>query len=446
MSGPALEVAGALAVAERPLTAEVLREVCDPGTDVEAALDELDASRLVAVADDSTVALRHPLLAEAVRARLLPGRRSRVHARLAAELGREGSGIAAEVARHWRAAGDREHELDWQIRAARAARTRFAAREELNAWLRVLDLWPSGRATAGSENTPLAEAYVRAMRGAEGAPDIEAGTRIARAAGAAELPPDGRAAVLVRTGDWWLTFDEAELGLAQLDEAVSLASGPTLAEALLVRAQNRLTLGRWDEAAADLDAALDLLPEVSDPRLAARVLGLSAAHRAMEGRYDDARALLDRARPAPGFGDDPIRSLRTAAAETDVMLLAGAPLAEVRAVAEPVLAEAARLGMESFYPTFVRRNLVEACLRAADVPAAGVLLDPYTSVTDGPANQRLRHYLAAVEVRRGNLDLVRRLLASSGRPPLSVSHIEETARYADAELWVGRGGRCLRST
>jgi hypothetical protein len=125
------------------------------------------------------------------------------------------------------------------------------------------------------------------------------------------------------------------------------------------------------------------------------------------------------------------------------MLLAGAPLAEVRAVAEPVLAEAARLGMEFFWPKYVRRNLVEACLRAADVPAAGALLEPYTSVTDGSVNQRLRHYLAAVEVRRGDLDLVRRLLASSGRPPLSVSHIEEAARYADAELWVGRAEEAL---
>ena len=438
LSGPALEVAGALAVAERPLTVEVLREVCDPATDVDAALDELDGARLVAVADAAAVALRHPLLSEAVRARLLPGRRIRVHARLAAELGRNGSGIAGEVARHWRAAGDRGHELDWQIRAAHAARTRFAAREELNAWQRVLDLWPAGRATAGSENTPLAEAYVRAMRGAERVPDIEAGTRIARAAGAAELPPDGRAAVLVRTGDWWLAFDEPELGLAQLDEAVSLSSGPALAEALMVRAQNWSGLGRWDDGSADLDTALDLLPAVSDPELAGRVLGASASQRAVEGRYDDARTLLDRARTAPGLRDDPIRTVRLAAEETDVMLLAGAPLAEVRAIAEPALAEAARLGMESTFPKFVRRNLVEACLRAGDVPAADALLQPYTSITDTPVNQRLRCYLAAVEVRRGELDLVRRLLASSGRPPLSVGHVEETARYADAELWVGR--------
>jgi hypothetical protein len=163
----------------------------------------------------------------------------------------------------------------------------------------------------------------------------------------------------------------------------------------------------------------------------------------VEGRYDDARTLLDRARTQPGLGDDPIRTVRLAAEETDVMLLAGAPLAEVRAIAEPALAEAARLGMESTFPKYLRRNLVEACLRTGDVPAADALLQPSTSITDSPVDQRLRCYLAAVAVRHGELDLVRRLLASSNRPPLSVGHIEETARYADAELWVGRAEEAL---
>jgi tetratricopeptide (TPR) repeat protein len=437
LTGAEWVAARTLGLADRDLRDDLLQQSTGLAhEELTTALHELHSRRLIAP-EAGGVRLSHPLLAEAVRRRVMPGEAAEGHRQLALALATAPDASAAEIAVHWQAAGDRDHELDWQIRAARAARTRFAAREELAAWLRVLDLWPSGRATAGSESTPLAEAYVRAMRGAEGVPDIEAGTRIARAAAAAELPPEGRAAVLLRTGDWWLAFDEAELGLAHLDEAVSLSSGPAIAEALMVRAQNRFGLGRWDEAAADLDSALDLLPEVSDPDLAGRVLGAAAWQRALEGQYDDARALLDRARSAPGLADDPARTVRMAADETDVMLLAGAPLAQVRAAAEPVLAEADRLGMDYFWTRYVRHNLVEACLQAADVPAAGALLERYTSVTDDPVNQRLRIYLAAVEVRRGDLEGARRLLASSGRPPALVSYVEEAARYADAQLWVG---------
>ena len=94
--------------------------------------------------------LRHPLLAEAIRARLVAGEAKQEHRRLATALARSPGASASEVAEHWSRADAPVEELDWRIRAARAAEERFALAQAADQWRRVLALWPDGAESAGS--------------------------------------------------------------------------------------------------------------------------------------------------------------------------------------------------------------------------------------------------------------------------------------------------------
>ena len=126
-------------------------------------LRDLDRHRLLAAsALGQDVQLRHPLLAEAVRRRLVAGEASDVHRRLAAVLATSRDPSAAEIANHWAGAEDPEQELVWRIRAARAAADRFAAAQEADEWLRVLELWPDG-ADSGPEGVLKIEVYLACM-------------------------------------------------------------------------------------------------------------------------------------------------------------------------------------------------------------------------------------------------------------------------------------------
>src|SRR3954452_15363904 len=128
-----------------------------------AALHVLDQQRLITTADDDT-RLRHPLLAEAVRRRLVAGEAIAEHRRLAIVLADSPDHSAAEVAEHWRRAHDPAQELVWCIRAAQEAGSRFAAAPEAEQWRRALDLWPDGLERAGSTGVSKVEAFTAALK------------------------------------------------------------------------------------------------------------------------------------------------------------------------------------------------------------------------------------------------------------------------------------------
>ena len=83
--------------------------------------------------------LSHPLFVDAIHRRLLPGEGTQVHARLAQALSEEPGIEPAEVADHWQAAGRPDLEVSHRVAAASRAGARFAYREALDAWLRVLE-------------------------------------------------------------------------------------------------------------------------------------------------------------------------------------------------------------------------------------------------------------------------------------------------------------------
>ena len=98
-------LARTLAVADRPVDPGLLGGVTGLGPDLlTAALRDLEARRLLREQPAAgTVELRHPLLAEAMRRRLVAGEAATEHGRLAAYLAGTPDPVAAEVAEHWQA-------------------------------------------------------------------------------------------------------------------------------------------------------------------------------------------------------------------------------------------------------------------------------------------------------------------------------------------------------
>ena len=95
----------------------------------------------VLVADGRSFRFRHPLLAEAVYATVLPGERERLHGRLAEELERAGTAGPAELAVHWAAAGRHADALVASVEAGRRAEAVFALVEARAHVERALELW-----------------------------------------------------------------------------------------------------------------------------------------------------------------------------------------------------------------------------------------------------------------------------------------------------------------
>ncbi len=122
------------------------------GLDADAltgALRELAGHQLlVGDADGDRYAFRHPLIAEAAYAELLPGERRRAHARIAAAIAgdhrlRSGNAatITAEIAHHWQRAGAAPQALAASVAAGREAARAYAPTEALELFERALELW-----------------------------------------------------------------------------------------------------------------------------------------------------------------------------------------------------------------------------------------------------------------------------------------------------------------
>jgi predicted ATPase len=129
LSPAARDVVAALAVAARPLDEWMLTRLCDrSGPDVREALRDLSARRLLRRPDaGGRHQLRHMLLAEAISGDLLPTERKELHARVAEVLAESPeTGLSAEVAAHFAAAGSAREELRWRTRAGHEAEALLA--------------------------------------------------------------------------------------------------------------------------------------------------------------------------------------------------------------------------------------------------------------------------------------------------------------------------------
>jgi DNA-binding CsgD family transcriptional regulator len=219
----------------------------------------------VLTTDEDGYAFRHALISEAIYDDLLPGERTRLHTRFAEVLGADAGLVAPgrgmiEQAHHWYYAHDTTGALISAWQAAAAAGHALAYAEQLTLLTRVLELW---------EKVP------------------DAAERI----GASQL------AVLEQAASVAQTAEEHERGIAFASAAlkeIDPATEPVRAALLLeTRAMMGKHSGRVDPA-ADLQAALELVPAGLDDAARARVLVSQArllAGHGPEGRVQAQEAL-----------------------------------------------------------------------------------------------------------------------------------------------------------
>ena len=118
-----------------------------PDVELDAALRAgVTAHVLVVDPDRQGYAFQHTLVREAVSDDVLPGERTRLHARWARALekhpsGGAGSSVAVEIAHHWYEAGEIARAFTAALRAADETRDMCAPHEEMLMLERVLQLW-----------------------------------------------------------------------------------------------------------------------------------------------------------------------------------------------------------------------------------------------------------------------------------------------------------------
>ncbi len=307
VSGPASEVAAALAVAGRPLSEPELA-VCVGATDVAPALRELVDARLVAAAEDGRYRLRHALLEDTVRSMLLASQLARLHAAAGAVLAARGTESAAEVAVHFARAGDLSREADWSVAAARQSEAMFAWSAAVASWLRVWDLWDRlpEQDRPDMELTAVVLGCVLAGHRANDWPRYR--QLLERALAEPRVTADDRvtARLTWRYGSW-LEVTDVAAGVATLQRAVALferSGGPPCGEHALAllslaraKTNNAATTGteaaelaeaaRIADAAEDLAVQLELAADnamtvIRSGDVAAGLIGLTdAAERAL---------------------------------------------------------------------------------------------------------------------------------------------------------------------
>jgi DNA-binding NarL/FixJ family response regulator len=140
----------------------------------------------VLVTDDDMLAFRHALIREAVLAGQLPGERKRWHVALARVLEADqglvpGIRAAAEIARHWDAAGEVALALPAAWRSAANAAEALAYAEQLVMLERVLELWDVVTDAATLTGTTRVAVLEEAITAALLAGEPEAGVRLADA-------------------------------------------------------------------------------------------------------------------------------------------------------------------------------------------------------------------------------------------------------------------------
>ena len=252
------------------------------------------------VADGHSFRFRHPLLAEAVYATVLPGERERLHGRVAEELERAGTAGPAELAIHWAAAGRHADALVASVEAGRRAEAVFALAEARAHVERALDAVgpraergrprthrPRWALRVGRRDRQRTGAGPRAVELAERAIDEVAGD------------PQRVAHLYGRLGRYLHESGRTDAALAACQQMVALVpSHPPSAEraeALAVLGQGLALCWQFERSRATCEQALAMARAVGDSGIEVRALDVLGGDLAYLGRAEEGLRC-----PAPG--------------------------------------------------------------------------------------------------------------------------------------------------
>jgi DNA-binding CsgD family transcriptional regulator len=307
---PAQQALRVAAAAGARVDHELLAEVAAVGeAELLAGLREAVSAHVLLVhAGDGAYGFRHALVKEAVYAELLPGERTRLHARFAAALAdRDGGGPerAAELAWHWYAAHDLERALPAAVEAGLAAERAYAYAEAQRQFERALELWERAGSgpEAGERLAGLDKAELLARAGEAAANAGAADRAVALHRRALELTDRVKDPVLAAQLTERLAFHLRIAGrpgaFEAYEEAVRLVPpGPTVARARVLAGlgQALMLRARFAEAASTCQEAIEVARAAGAPVVEAHAMNTLGTAVARLGDTERGLAYLEEAR------------------------------------------------------------------------------------------------------------------------------------------------------
>lgn len=453
ISEAAWKITRGLGVADRPLTADLMTAVTGlaPARLVEE-LRDLERRRLVRTTHLGAAELQHPLLAEAIRRRLVAGEAREVHRALAEALGAEQDAPPAEVATHWEGAAERAREIEWRVAAARSSAERYAFAVEAEQWLRALHIWPPDRASVGMPPVTRAEAYLAAMDALRISLQFDRAALMSDESGdrLGDVDPLARAELLRRAADYRGQRDGPDAGMTVIEAAIAAYEALPMSvgkvHALLRKEALLLAKGRHSEAFETARAAAQVAEQVDDPRAHRTALTWVAWHQGIGGAKEQALRTMARAASLVPPDSDPEGDIRQAMLLTDVLLVTGSSAEDVERAGQPGLAVAERWQIESYHVLLLRSNIVKARIRKGRVAQAAALVDKPSAEPVNLDRWPVHLDRAVLDCLRGHGDLAKERLASllEGFGDRVVGDdLEFLCDVATVYLWNGEPGEAL---
>jgi tetratricopeptide (TPR) repeat protein len=447
LSSDAWAVAAVLGSADRDLDLDVVHEASELRAGaLSAGLHELTDRYLLRDGASRRPGLRHPLVAEAVRRRLLGPESAAVHRRLAEALGRANE-PAAEVAEHWQRAGDRSKELRSRVAAAMEAGDQFAVRMEWIQWLRVLDLWTEEAGGDGSVlGISLPEALLRAHDAAFVCRDLDrAGELLERLLVITER--DGvsgalRATALARSGDYHGNVGDVNQGITLLDEAVGIFQELDVSteqvEAMENLAYLLATVGDDGAALPVIRRAVELAKGLGHRQRWRHAVANLAWFESRVGNHDVARALTAEALDVEDPDADPFPEIGIAVTLTDMLIGQHASIDQMERAAQVGLEIAARWELDTYGTRMFAGNLAQGYLAAGRLNDAASALGevPERVRSDDAWRQLVR---ARISTAHGSFDEAARLVEPPANP-VDSAPADLVQALAELEVWRGEPG------
>jgi tetratricopeptide (TPR) repeat protein len=388
---------------------------------------------LLADAGDGSYGFRHALVKEAVYAELLPGERTRLHARFAAALAaRDGGdpGPAAELAWHWYAAHNLERALPAAVEAGLAADRAYAFAEAQRQFERALELWE--RTTEGE--TPQvgmdkAELLARAGEAAANCGAAERAVALVRSA-LAEVDPARdplRAAQLTERLAFHLRIAGRPGAMEAYREAVRLVPlepSPERARVLAGLGQALMLRARFAEAAKVCEEAIAVARAVGARVVEGHALNTLGTAIVRLDQVDRGLACLEEARRLAAELGAAKDEARACVNLSDILEDLGR-LEESVAVAAEGMEVAAAAGLRRTFGAFLAGNAASSLCNLGRWEDSARLTDDYLGLGDDEDlnTVTLRQSRAVLDAGRGDFEgalahvaAARRLAATCSSP------------------------------
>jgi DNA-binding CsgD family transcriptional regulator/tetratricopeptide (TPR) repeat protein len=443
-----------LAVAARPLPVDALLAVAelDPSSG-RSEIARLTDALLVVVQEDGDVRARHALLNEAVLRELPATDRAAVHRRVAEALADiHGESLAAEVASHWRHAGDLEQELLWTDRAADAAYSMGVyaeARVLLDRVLELVDLLHGTDPADAATETGIVELWSRAARAADLSGDRPHCKELAHEAHRRFRSwPDvrERAQIELSFAHQLQVDDDPGVEALITDLLDDLAGAPPCSErarAQLMLASLPLWAGHSEQALPGLEQAVTMARETDDTQVLTTTLCRLAAASDINGQGERALAVAQEAIDVAGASGDPLSMTDAATTLSDLLLTAGR-LEEAHRTATAAYRFVEEQGLQAAFVSHVLLyNAGEAALEQGRTHVAATLVRELTDHRLRPDLTFLDEIRAEVDLREGRVTEAHQRLEAT--EPLS--NVDDLADWTRIRVrmhrWAGLPSEAL---